>query len=162
MAFLIIVRPGWPIDPSAMCKHMWPAMGCADSPADAAKERTPDDRSGPNWRPFVGVADRAEGRTNANADPRPDQSMTRVAMFHPRRLVSSSWISTPGWKRPRRSPAGNLRQCWVVRIGRAIGSLCVFTPSRRDGVLRRDLVCFQRISGLCNATDASRTSASKK
>jgi hypothetical protein len=128
-AFLIILRPGWPIDPSATRKQMWPAMGCADGPADEAKEHTPDDRSGSDWCPFVGVADRAEGRTNANADPRPDQSVTRVAMIHPRRLVSSSWISTPGWKRPRGPASGNLSHgCVIAAIERDFGSLCVLTP----------------------------------
>jgi len=63
---------------------MWPAMGCADGPADEAKERTPDERSGSDGCPFLGVCDRTEGRPNAKADRRPDHSVTGVAMFHPR------------------------------------------------------------------------------
>ena len=128
---------------------MWPAMGCTDSPADEAKERTPDDRSGSDWCPFVGVADRAESRPNAEADRRPDHSVTSVAMLHPRRLVCSSGISM-GRKRRPRSTSGKLSQSLaIVGIRRDVGSPCVVTPRGRDFIGPRGTIGRLPISSLC-------------
>jgi hypothetical protein len=154
-SFLFILGRRLWIGPPPMSKGVAPSWEPADTraygSADQAKEPTADHHSGSDRGPVASAFVHTDCCPNAEADCRPNQSMSSVAMIHPRSLVAAPVrISPLGRKWPSRPSSGKLRQGCVVGIGRAVGGLCISTPRRRDRVLSRGAVGHLRISGLCS------------